>query len=253
MFKHSHILILLTFVLGIGTCLPSYAESQPKKSGTAAISKNYQSIPEHKFTECFKKYLCRHLGKEESDIIVSKFKVSRNRPVPKGKISIRLLPKGNSGLAGYVKLKAIVGVNGKIENTVQIHSWVDVFQSIVCTSRDLKRKDIIKKDDVYLARKNISHMPADIITDVSKVVGLMIKHNVKGDTCLKGWMLEKSPTVVRGDVVTILAESGDLKVTVPGKVMEKGYLGELVRVQNAMSRKEIFAKVINNLTVKVNF
>jgi flagella basal body P-ring formation protein FlgA len=50
-----------------------------------------------------------------------------------------------------------------------------------------------------------------------------------------------------------MAESDDLKVTVPGRVMEKGYLGELVRVQNAMSKKEIYARVINNLTVMVRF
>jgi flagella basal body P-ring formation protein FlgA len=104
-----------------------------------------------------------------------------------------------------------------------------------------------------LERKNISHLRADIIGELSKVVGLMIKHNVKADTCLKGWMLKKSPIVKKGDMVTILAESNGLRVTVPGKVLDKGYSGEIIRVQNAMTKKRLYARVINNLTVKVDF
>jgi len=251
MVKNIHIMILLACFFGIS--LPSYAEPHPEKNGKAEISNGYQSIPGYRFRKCLMKYLCRHLGKNESDIIISKFRINRNRPVPAGKISIRLFHKGTARLAGYVRLNAIVSVNGIEKNNVQLYSWVDVFESVVCTSRGLKRKDIIKKDDVSLERKNISHMPPDTISELSKVVGLMIKHNVKAGTCLKGWMLEKSPVVERGDLVTIMAESDDLKVTVPGRVMEKGYLGELVRVRNAMSKKEVYARVINNLTVMVHF
>jgi flagella basal body P-ring formation protein FlgA len=40
---------------------------------------------------------------------------------------------------------------------------------------------------------------------------------------------------------------------VPGKIMEKGYMGQLVQVQNTMSRKNIYAKVIDAATVMVDF
>lgn len=54
-------------------------------------------------------------------------------------------------------------------------------------------------------------------------------------------------------MVTILAESGDLKVTVTGMVLERGYLGEVIRVQNLMSKRRIYARVINSSTVMVDF
>ena len=66
-------------------------------------------------------------------------------------------------------------------------------------------------------------------------------------------MLERPPIVERGDMVMILAESGGLRVTVPGKILEKGYRGQLVQVQNTMSRKNIYAKVIDEATVMVDF
>ena len=66
-------------------------------------------------------------------------------------------------------------------------------------------------------------------------------------------MLKKSPIVVKGDVVTIIAESSGLRITVPGRVLMKGFTGELVKVQNLMSKKEIYAKVVNSAIVKVDF
>jgi len=66
-------------------------------------------------------------------------------------------------------------------------------------------------------------------------------------------MLERSPILKKGDMVTIVAESDDLKVTVPGRVLEKGYLGELIEIQNVMSRKKIYARVVNSSIVIVDF
>jgi flagella basal body P-ring formation protein FlgA len=88
---------------------------------------------------------------------------------------------------------------------------------------------------------------------MKKALGLMARHRVKEHTCLKSWMLERVPIVKRGDMVTILAESSGLKVTVPGRSLERGYKGELIRVQNVMSKKRIYARVVNHVTVKVDF
>jgi flagella basal body P-ring formation protein FlgA len=81
----------------------------------------------------------------------------------------------------------------------------------------------------------------------------MVKHQIRAETPLKEWMLVRAPIVKRGDMVTILAEAGGLRVSVPGKILEKGYKGQLVRVQNTMSHKKIYAKVINDATVRVDF
>lgn len=249
--KGIKIMILLACFFGL--CFPIEAECVEKKEIRARANHGYQFIPEAKFREIFEEYLCRHLGKEKSDIIVSKFKVVGNRPVPPDKINFQLFQKDKRRLRGHVRLVAIVSVNGVVKNKVNLSGWVDVFESVACTSRNLKKGEIIKEDDLYLARKNISHLSPNILNDMSKAVGLMVKHTIKEDACLKEWMLKKPPIVERGDMVIILAESGGLRVTVPGRVLVKGYMGELIRVQNSMSKKEIYARVINNSTVMVDF
>lgn len=245
--------VIAVLICFLTLSLSATAKPAAAKDVEAAGSQNYQTITEGKLREVYTQFLYRRLGKERADVVVSKFKVSGNKPVASGKISIQLFQKNSKRLAGYVKLVAVISVDGVVRNKVKLSGWADVFESIVCAARNLKRKEIIRADDVYLARRNISHVSANYLTDISKVTGLMAKHSIKADTSIKAWMLEKSPVVNKGDLVTILAESSGLRITVPGKVLMKGFAGELVKVQNLMSKRKIYAKIVNPSTVMVDF
>ncbi len=245
------IMILLTCLFGV--CLSVGATGVDENRTRAIASRGYQSIPEATFHEIFVEYLCDQLGKDKSDIMVSRFKVIGNRPLPQGEIRFQVFQKDKRRLAGFVRLVALCSVNGAVKSRVKLSGRVDIFESVVCTGRNLKKGESVEKDDLYVARKNIAHRSPDIVTDMTKALGLMTKHNIREDTCLKEWMLERSPILKKGDMVTIVAESDDLKVTVPGRVLEKGYLGELIEIQNVMSRKKIYARVVNSSIVIVDF
>jgi flagella basal body P-ring formation protein FlgA len=214
---------------------------------------SYQTIPESKFRDIFQNYLYRNLNNQECDVVLSRLKITGNVPIPVGTISFQQYQKGKRRLEGHVNLIVVVEIDGVAKNKVKLSGWVDIFQPVVCASRDLKRGERIEKDDLYFVKRNISHMSSKILTDMNKIIGLMAKHNVKKDTSIKEWMFEKCPIVDKGDIVTIIAESGDIKVTAPGKILMKGYAGELVKVQNLMSKKEIYAKVVDGSMVAVDF
>jgi len=249
--KFVHVMVILACFVGL--FFPLGAEGVEKKNIRARADNGYQSISDATFRKIFRDYLCQHLGKEKSDIILSKLKVIGKKPVPAGKIHFQLFQKDKRRLAGYVRLVVIISVNGVVKNKVKLSGWVDVFESVVCARRNLKKGEILEEGDFYLARKNISHLSSNILTDTGKAVGCMAKHAIRKDTCIKEWMLEKPLVVKRGDMVTILAESGNLRVTVPGRVLVKGHMGELIRVQNSMSKKVIYARIIDNSTVSVDF
>jgi flagella basal body P-ring formation protein FlgA len=244
--------VMILILCFSGFWFPSDAETASKKNKTV-VGRNNQSIPKADFYKRFHEYICRGLGKDESDIVVSSLKVTGNKPVPAGEVNIQLFQKDKRKLSGNVRLVAVISVNGVAKNKVKLSGWVDLFESVVCTTRNLKRGDTITEEDVYLERRNIAHLPPNLMFDINKVTGFMVKHQVKADSCIKEWMLEKAPIVGRGDIVTIIAETGGLKVAVPGRILIKGYEGELVRVQNLMSQKEIYAEVVNPETVTVAF
>ena len=243
MFKTGYIGILM--VLAVVT--------SPVFQGTvAANDETYQTIDPAWFRNAFDQFVLQQSGKAPDNIIISNFKVLHDTPVPLGKVEIRIIPKNNHELVEYVRLRALVNVNGVLENKVELCGWLDVFGTVVCASRDLKRGTVIQEKDLYKDRRNISSLVEDVVDDIHQVVGLTAKHNIKANDVLKRWVLKKTPVVQRGDLVTILVQSGGLRVTAPGKVLDEGFKGESVNVINTMSRKKIVARVIDSLTVQVD-
>lgn len=212
-----------------------------------------QTIPESMFREAYSQFICSRLEKKKDDIILSRFTVSGNKPLPAGKVSLKLFKKGREELTGYVRLIAIISMDDIPKTEVTLSGWVDVFDSVVCASHNLNKGDVIAARDIYLERKNISRLNSDVLKDMERAIGFMAKHDIKENDCLKEWMLKKIPLVDKGDMVTILAEHGSISVTAPGRILEKGYEGDYIRVQNAMSKKSVYAKVINDSTVLVDF
>ncbi len=244
---------IIIFICILGIYSTSMGATISKNDRQNISHHSYQTISEAKFREIFHKYLNRKLNNQGCDVVTSRLKITGNVPVSAGKISFDMYQKGRRRFEGHVSLIVVVKINGVVKNKVKVSGWVDIFQPVVCASRDLKRGERIRKDDLYLVKRNISHLSSKILTDMNTIIGLMAKHNVKADSSLKEWMFEKIPIVDKGAIVTIIAESGDLKVTAPGRVLMKGYAGELIKVQNLMSKKEIYAKVVNGSMVVVDF
>jgi flagellar basal body P-ring formation protein FlgA len=237
----------------LGFYSPSMGAATGENNRLDVAHQKSQTISEAKFRDIFQRYLLRNVNNPGCDVVISRLKITGNVPVPDGKISFQEYQKGKRRLEGHVSLIVVVKVNDVVRNKVKLSGWVDIFQPVVCASRDLKKGERVNKDDLYYVKRNISHLSSKILTDMGEIVGFMAKHNIKKDTSLKEWMFEKFPIVDKGDIVTILAESGDLKVTAMGRVLMKGYKGELVKVQNLMSKKEIYAKVVNGSIVAVDF
>jgi len=240
--------ILLFLMLLTGLCIPvDVFSAQQSKQATG------RAIPEASLRKLFNDYVCDHLGKGPEDAILSRFKVSGNRPVPTGHREYRVFQKSKGEPKGHVRLTVIVSVNGISQSEVALSGWVDAFGPVVSTTRSMQKGEIITENDVYLARKNLSRLPTNTLTDQDKAMGLVLKNNVAGNTCLKEWMLKRNPTVDRGKRVIILAGMDGLKISVPGRTMEKGFVGDFIKVENVMSKKKVFARVVDSATVVVEF
>ena len=86
---------------------------------------------------------------------------------------------------------------------------------------------------------------------VDEVIGMQLKHPVKGGESLSPGNLKPRRLVQRGDIVTILAEVQGLTVRVKGNALTDGYRGEAIRVKNQRSKRILQAEVIAPGIVRV--
>ncbi len=173
--------------------------------------------------------------------------------LPEGKITYEVTPRKKEEYLGTTNLSVDFLVNGRLEKKAWVTAEIEVSEEVVVSNRPLKRNDVIAKEDVRLEKMNLAELSPNVITDPGEVIGKRTKRVVDAGTPLQLTFLEMPPLVKRGDLVTIVAESEVLQITTQGVVTENGCKGDMVRVINTSSRKELYATVRDSRTVGIDF
>lgn len=126
-------------------------------------------------------------------------------------------------------------------------------QSVVVAKDFIKKGQVIKVEDVRSEDRILFRLTGNIAQDAGSVVDKIAKMDIRAGMVIKASMLDYKKLIKRGDPVTIIAESGSLRVTVAGKAMEDGPEGKFIKVLNLNSKKIIVAKIVANSTVSVHF
>ncbi len=90
----------------------------------------------------------------------------------------------------------------------------------------------------------------DALTDPTLAVGRMLRRTVKAGQVIQARLLDRAETIRRGQAVQIEANTGPIRVSVPGTAMQNGAIDEVIRVKNASTGKVIFARVTGADTVE---
>jgi len=161
--------------------------------------------------------------------------------------------KQGSNPQGRVTLTVRPQVENEITSPIYISGWVDLFDEVVCAERDIPRGNRIKREDISVAAKNLSMSPPGLMTSAEKVEGTVAKSRIGKGTMIRDSMIAEAPVIRKGDVVKIVAKSGELTVVAQGISKEEGRMGQQVMVQNLRSNKNIPALVVGPGAVEVLF
>lgn len=137
-------------------------------------------------------------------------------------------------------------VNGKEEGRVKLNGDLTLHADVVCAAKKLDRHHLISANDLTVVRREVGSLDPLFLRRPEEAIGKQLKISLQPGAILSQPQLASPTLVKRGDRVTIMAHSGEVKVTVPGEAKGNGAAGELVRVKNLMSRKEITARVVEH-------
>lgn len=170
-----------------------------------------------------------------------------------GNITYEVIPQKREDYLGVTNLQLIFMVNGRLGKKLWVTTHIDVSKEVVLSNHLLKRHHIIMREDIRLEKRNLTDLPNNVITDPLEVIGKRTRRVIDPHVPLRLSFLEVPPLVKRGDLVTIVAETDTLKITTQGIVTENGCKGEMVRVINTGSRKEVYARIVDSRTVEIEF
>ena len=154
---------------------------------------------------------------------------------------------------GPVTVALIVRVNGVVEKNIAVRLHVDVKADLVVAARQIAAGTVLDQADLQLHRGDLALAGGYPVTSLADAIGKKSRVSVRAGQPLKSSQLAQVPVVVSGQLVTIVAENAGLRISIAGRAKSSGGVGEVVRVQNMSSGKELPARVLDASTVEVGF
>jgi flagella basal body P-ring formation protein FlgA len=173
--------------------------------------------------------------------------------LPTGTFDYRITQKPNDTRPGKKQVTAAILQEGKEQGQVKMSGNLRLFGTTVSTTKRLSRNDIIASDDIVAKRQDISMLDAGLIQDPKQALGQKLKTSLPAGAILYSQNIDAPSLVNRGERVTIVAKSQAIQITAPGEAKNSGALGEMVRVKNLTSRREIQARVLSAGVVEAEF
>ena len=120
-------------------------------------------------------------------------------------------------------------------------------------SRRLWKGRPLAEDDVCLARTEIGKIPAGAFRDPKEVVGKAVSRSIGPNMPVLPQHVAGTKLVKRGRMVTLVAESGGVRISTMGETRENAYIEDVVKVTNLSSKKTVTGILIDENTVRVAF
>jgi flagellar basal body P-ring formation protein FlgA len=173
--------------------------------------------------------------------------------MPADKISWKVDTRGNEDYLGETNFVLKLYNNGVLFREEPIRVRIEVLREFVVSVKNMGRHYVIGANDVSLQKKWVRSIPLNSISNMDEVVGKSLCVGIRPNTEITSNMLKEVSAVKRGKIVQVVLNSGAINITTIGMAEEDGAEGSFVKVRNISSNKIIYARVVGESKVKVDF
>ena len=143
-------------------------------------------------------------------------------------------------------------VDGALTRSVNVPVRVSQRVEVLVAARPVARHVLLGAEDVRTERREMVS-GQDPLRDLGAIIGRRAIRGISpGEPMLAG-MVELPPLVRRGEIVLVIAEGQGLRATALGEAREEGKAGDVVRVRNLSSGREVYGQVEAERTIRVPF
>lgn len=141
-------------------------------------------------------------------------------------------------------------INGKSVSSFVSQIKISTYDKVWVAKDYIRRGEVLsnvafEEREVSFASKGIKDRKFDIYKYIAK------KNYRPGDT-IDMTFIKPAPDIVKDGLVFVMFKSSNVSVTVPGKAMEEGNIGDYIRVRSKEFRKDYRGKIISECQILVN-
>ena len=212
-----------------------------------------QNLAPNRIHAAVLQYIVQHAPWDADQLTIKKINFNRPVRIPAGKIGLHVTAPKHTDWLGAIGFSVGVTINGKKVTRLTVPVKLEVWGDVILTSKPLGRFQPIGHDDIHIKKMDLARVPSNVIMDIDQVVGHRTNRRIAANCILRKDHVEIPPSVRRGDLVSVVAESAHLKISIKAMAKEDGRIGERIKVVNLRSKRSIYALVVDDRTVSVEF
>lgn len=117
----------------------------------------------------------------------------------------------------------------------------------------INRGQTIDRSNTDIGQVDITDLRGHIFTEQNPPYGLVASRNLRINSFITDNVTKQPTLIKKGDQVLITAQTGNITVKMNGSALEGGIKGQQIRVKNTSSGRIIYAKVVTDSEVLVNY
>jgi flagella basal body P-ring formation protein FlgA len=145
---------------------------------------------------------------------------------------------------------AVMGPDQKVQKVTGTLS-IDRIAMGVQATRIIRRGEPIGEGDLKRVQARLSQLPPDALPRTDFLVGTEARNEIRPGVFLTGRMLELPTLIKSRQAVTMRLDNGPIQIVAKGIAKQNGSLGDVIRIENPSSKREVLARVIASDTVEV--
>jgi flagella basal body P-ring formation protein FlgA len=111
--------------------------------------------------------------------------------------------------------------------------------------------DVIHEDDIEWLSLRADRIARNAVRDVANLLGKSPRRPIRAGEAVRGNQVREPILVPKNSLVTIRLQTARMILTVQGRAMEPGAMGDVIRVMNTNTSKTISASVTDSGAVEV--
>lgn len=129
----------------------------------------------------------------------------------------------------------------------------DIYLKVLMAKETLERGHVLSASDLTRRKFNISNLRSGYLTRPDDAVGLTLKRRVRELQPISQSQLDSPVMVERGQRVMMVAIQDGVEARTMGIASKKGRKGEMIKVKNESSEREVTAMVVDMGIVRTGF
>ncbi|MBQ5502108.1 MAG: flagellar basal body P-ring formation protein FlgA [Selenomonas sp.] len=174
-----------------------------------------------------------------------------NVRLPAGKVTFESEISGTLRYGGVQPVHISIMLDQKLYRRVICYYRVQVFEKVLVAGANLPLETAISPSAVHVEEREVTGGKGRYLTKAEDIAGRVPVRYIRMGQPIEQNMLQNPIVVHSGAPVRLLTNYNGVEVSAEGVALQKGRIGEVIKVRNARSAKTLRGKVIDAATVKI--